>query len=95
MNWRGTADVQPWDRFYERAVDPDRIRDAPIARQKLLDRIPDSAPVVIFHGDFQIANLFCATDSPQLLAVIDWELTGIGATLNDLGWIATFSDRKA
>lgn len=28
---------------------------------------------------------FCATDIPQLLAVIDWELTGVGATLNDLG----------
>lgn len=85
MNSRGTADVQRWDRFYERAADPDRLRDAPIARQKLLDRIPDGAPVGIIHGEFQIANLFCATDIPQLLAVIDWELTGIGATLNDLG----------
>ncbi|MCY3641666.1 MAG: phosphotransferase family protein [Gammaproteobacteria bacterium] len=88
-------DVQRWDRFCERAADPERLKDAPMVRQKLLDRIPDGAPVGIFHGDFQIANLFCATDSPRLLAVIDWELTGIGATLNDLGWIATFSDRQA
>ena len=88
-------DVQRWDRFHERAADPERLRDAPIVRQKLLDRIPDDAPVGIFHGDFQIANLFCTTDSARLLAVIDWELTGIGATLNDLGWIATFSDREA
>jgi aminoglycoside phosphotransferase (APT) family kinase protein len=27
--------------------------------------------------------------------VIDFELTGIGATLNDVGWICTFSDREA
>ena len=31
----------------------------------------------------------------MLLAVIDWELTGIGSTLNDVGWIATFNDAKA
>jgi hypothetical protein len=88
-------DVQRWDRFYERAADPECLKDAPIVRQKLPERIPDGAPVGIFHGDFQIANLFCATDSPELLAVIDWELTGIGATLSDLGWIATCSDREA
>jgi aminoglycoside phosphotransferase (APT) family kinase protein len=27
--------------------------------------------------------------------VIDWELVGVGATLNDVGWIATFNDRSA
>jgi aminoglycoside phosphotransferase (APT) family kinase protein len=27
--------------------------------------------------------------------VIDWELTGIGATLNDVGWVATFNTRAA
>ncbi len=31
----------------------------------------------------------------KLLAVIDWELVGIGATLNDVGWIATFNDPDA
>jgi aminoglycoside phosphotransferase (APT) family kinase protein len=35
------------------------------------------------------------TDDGKLLAVIDWELVGIGATLNDVGWIATFSDANA
>ena len=27
--------------------------------------------------------------------MIDWELVGIGATLNDVGWIATFNDPPA
>ena len=31
----------------------------------------------------------------DLRAVIDWELTGVGATLNDVGWIVTFSDPDA
>ena len=89
-------DVTRWDRFYERAADPERLKDVPAVRQKLLDTLPKDAPVGIFHGDFQTANLFCAREpEPKLLAVIDWELCGIGATLNDLGWIATFSDPDA
>jgi len=87
-------DVTRWDRFYERAADPERLKDVPTVRRKLLENIPADAPVGIFHGDFQTANLFCSKTG-GLLAVIDWELCGIGATLNDVGWIATFSDPAA
>jgi aminoglycoside phosphotransferase (APT) family kinase protein len=87
-------DVTRWDRFYERAADPERLRDVPLVRKKLLDKLPDGAPMGIFHGDFQTANLFCSKQG-KLLAVIDWELTGLGATLNDVGWITTFSDPEA
>jgi aminoglycoside phosphotransferase (APT) family kinase protein len=89
-------DVTRWDRFLERAADPERLARAGEVRQRLLDTVPADAPVGVFHGDFQTANLFCATgDAPHLKAVIDWELTGIGATLNDVGWICTFSDPEA
>ncbi len=87
-------DVSRWDRFYERAADPECLVLVPEVRQRLLDTIPEDAPVGVFHGDFQTANLFCSKRG-DLLALIDWELTGIGATLNDVGWIATFSDVKA
>jgi aminoglycoside phosphotransferase (APT) family kinase protein len=87
-------DVVRWDRFYERAADPERLALVPQVRERLLSRLPKDAPVGVFHGDFQTANLFCSPTG-QLLAVIDWELTGIGATLNDVGWIVTFSDRDA
>lgn len=89
-------DVTRWDRLFERAADPKRLARAPEVRRLLLARIPENAPVGVFHGDFQTANLFCAQgDDPHLKAVIDFELTGIGATLNDVGWICTFSDREA
>jgi aminoglycoside phosphotransferase (APT) family kinase protein len=87
-------DVVRWDRFYERAADPERLALAPEVRQRLLATIPADAPVGVFHGDFQTANLFCSKRG-DLLALIDWELTGVGATLNDVGWIATFSDPDA
>ncbi len=87
-------DVTRWDRFFERAADPEELELAPLVREKLLGNIPQDAPVGIFHGDFQNANLFFSDDQ-KLLAVIDWELVGIGATLNDVGWICTFSDSQA
>lgn len=87
-------DVTRWDRFYERAADPERLAAVPDVRARLLETLPGDAPLGIFHGDFQWSNLFYAPDG-QLLAVIDWELTGIGATLNDVGWLATFNDPRA
>lgn len=87
-------DVTRWDRFVEKAAEPQDLSLVPEVRKALLERVPKNAPVGIFHGDFQWSNLFY---SPQkkLIAVIDWELVGIGTTLNDVGWIATFCDAYA
>ena len=87
-------DVTRWDKFVERAAEPQRIAASGEVRKRLIESIPSDAPVGIFHGDFQTANLF-SSENAKLLAVIDWELTGIGATLNDVGWICTFSDPLA
>jgi len=88
-------DVTRWDTFLERAADPHRLADAASVRGLLLEKCPEHARIGLCHGDFQSANLFCSQNQPRLLAVIDWELTGIGAVLNDLGWVCTFSDRQA
>lgn len=87
-------DVTRWDRFYERSADKHLLARVPDCRDRLLATIPHDAPVGIFHGDFQTSNLLCSLEG-ELLAVIDWELTGLGATLNDVGWICTFSDPDA
>jgi len=87
-------DVVRWDRFVERAADPASMLLQPEVRAKLLARAPRDAPVGLFHGDFNWANTFWSMEG-QLLAVIDWELCGIGATLNDVGWVATFNDPRA
>lgn len=87
-------DVTRWDRFHERAADPEKLARIPEVREKLLARLPETAPIGVFHGDFQWSNLFYSF-AGELLAVIDWELTGVGATLNDVGWIATFNDPES
>ena len=92
--WGFEYDVTRWDRFVERAAEPQRLALQPVVRAKLLDRIPADTRIGLYHGDFQWANLLYSRDA-KLVAVIDWELTGIGATLNDVGWICAFNDPRA
>ena len=87
-------DVIRWDRFVEKAADSEKLNLAAKVKQLLLGNLPADTPVGIFHGDFQWSNLFYS-NSFQLLAVIDWELVGVGSTLNDIGWFATFNDPVA
>lgn len=84
------ADVERWDRFLERTADPELVRLAPALRHRLLEQAPPSPRHGIVHGDFQWTNLLF--DADRLVAVLDWELAGIGPVLNDLGWIMVFSD---
>jgi aminoglycoside phosphotransferase (APT) family kinase protein len=88
------SDIERWDRFVEKAADPEKLSLVPEVKRLLLENIPKQVNIGIFHGDFQWSNLFYS-EQAQLLAVIDWELVGVGATLNDLGWFATFNDPEA
>ena len=93
-----SEDVTRWDRFIEKVAEPQLLELQPTVRELLLEKIPQDAPMGIFHGDFQWSNLFFAdkgVNTGTLLAVIDWELVGVGATLNDVGWFATFNDPLA
>lgn len=92
--WGFEFDVTRWDRFYERAADQHLLALQPRVRELLLARIPGGTRIGIYHGDFQWANLIYDEDA-RLRAVIDWELTGIGATLNDVGWICAFNEPRA
>lgn len=87
-------DVGRWDRFLPKVAEPGRFALQPRVRERLLAQLPEGAPIGVFHGDFQVANLFFSFEA-KLLAVIDWELTGVGATLNDIGWVATFNTKAA
>ena len=87
-------DITRWDRFYERSGDSELTALAPEVRTQLLAHLPAAPHTGIFHGDFQWSNVLYSPDG-RLQAVIDWELWGVGATLNDLGWVITFADPEA
>ncbi|HEY8490223.1 MAG TPA: phosphotransferase family protein [Dehalococcoidia bacterium] len=92
--WGFETDVTRWDRFAERAAEPERLALQPEVRRLLLAQAPTDARLGLCHGDFQWANLMYTPDG-RLAAVIDWELTGIGPVLSDLGWICFFNDPQA
>ena len=48
---------------------------------------PASFKPGIIHGDYHLANVLYRFDSPDLAAIVDWELTTIGDPLLDLGWL--------
>ncbi len=41
----------------------------------------------ILHGDYHLANVMYRPDTPDLAAIVDWELSTIGDPLLDLGWL--------
>lgn len=74
-----------WTRQYEATktgAEPDIARLAAwLTAQRPAD---DSAAVV--HGDYRIENLIFDAQEPQVIAVVDWELSTIGHPLCDLAF---------
>jgi len=73
-------------------LDAKVVGRAPKLRERLRATFPPSPRVGCLHGDLQWSN--CLYGDGRVLAVIDWELSQIGAVLIDLGWLCFFSDRE-
>jgi aminoglycoside phosphotransferase (APT) family kinase protein len=41
----------------------------------------------ILHGDYHIANVMFSRTTPEVRAIVDWEMSTIGDPLLDLGWL--------
>ncbi|MEO0998260.1 MAG: phosphotransferase family protein, partial [Pseudomonadota bacterium] len=50
----------------------------------LAANIPDDDSTSIVHGDFRLDNMIIHPERPEVLAVLDWELSTIGHPLADL-----------
>ncbi len=74
--------VERWSKQY-RASETEKID----AMERLIDwlpkNIPPAGPPRLVHGDYRIDNLIVAKDAPQVLAVLDWELSTLGDPLAD------------
>lgn len=61
----------------------------------LQDNRPPAFEPGIIHGDYHLRNVLYSHDGPELLAIVDWELTTIGDPLLDLGGlIATWRNER-
>jgi aminoglycoside phosphotransferase (APT) family kinase protein len=74
-------------------LDPKVVARAPELRDRLRASLPPAPRLGCVHGDYQWSN--CLFDNGRLNAVIDWELSQIGAVLLDLGWLCVFSDKDS
>jgi aminoglycoside phosphotransferase (APT) family kinase protein len=57
------------------------------AMERLIDwlprHIPPAQPVRLVHGDYRLDNLIIARETPDVAAVLDWELSTLGDPLAD------------
>ncbi|TNE99824.1 MAG: phosphotransferase family protein [Gammaproteobacteria bacterium] len=60
------------------------------AMDKLMAWLPENLPAKdetsIAHGDYRFGNLMLAPDSPEVIAIMDWELSTLGHPLADLAY---------
>jgi aminoglycoside phosphotransferase (APT) family kinase protein len=82
-----------WDPILPKAAQAEWVAMGERTRDLLLATLPSDPPVGVFHGDFQTSNLLF--DHGRLVAVIDWEIAGIGAQLLDLGWLIMMNDGES
>lgn len=53
--------------------------------RRIAAALPESGPPAIVHGDYRLENTMLATDRPEIVAVLDWEMSTLGDPLTDLG----------
>ena len=60
------------------------------AMDKLMAWLPEHLPAqdetAIAHGDYRFGNLMLAADRPEVIAILDWELSTLGHPLADLAY---------
>ena len=75
-----------WTKQY-RASETQTIADMDALIEWLERHLPaDDGQVSLVHGDYRIDNMIFAPDRPEILAVLDWELSTLGHPLADLAY---------
>lgn len=74
--------VERWSKQY-RASQTDDVAEMDRLIAWLPDNLPPPGPVRLVHGDYRLDNTMVASDAPQIVAVLDWELSTLGDPLAD------------
>jgi aminoglycoside phosphotransferase (APT) family kinase protein len=75
-----------WTEQY-RASETDHLPDVDTVIAWLEANLPaDDGRSSLVHGDYRIDNMIFAKDRPELLAILDWELSTIGHPFADIAY---------
>jgi aminoglycoside phosphotransferase (APT) family kinase protein len=91
--------VDRWSKQY-RTSETEQIEAMERLIEWLPSHIPPAGRPTLVHGDYRIDNLIVARDTPQIVAVLDWELSTLGDPLADftyhlMAWHMPHSDSAA
>ncbi|WP_416898404.1 MAG: phosphotransferase family protein [Minwuia sp.] len=87
------AEIDRWSGILERTDDEDWKALGRRVAAMLAERPMAESPVGLFHGDFQPGNVLF--ENGEIRAILDWELSGIGPQLLDIGWLMMMGDPEA
>jgi len=75
-----------WTKQY-RAAETETIPAMEQLMAWLPGRLPaDDGRVALIHGDYRLDNMIFAKDRPEVLAVLDWELSTLGHPFSDIAY---------
>lgn len=87
------ADIDFWRSLQAKSAEPEMGEHAEKLAVRLHETLPTSPRIGIFHGDFHPNNVMFRPGG-EITGVVDWEISGIGASALDIGWLSTFTDRS-
>lgn len=77
--------IARWTKQYE-ATKTETIEAMDNLVAWLPNNIPPGGATTIAHGDFRLGNLMFHPERPEVIAVLDWELSTLGHPLGDLAY---------
>ncbi|PSP99163.1 phosphotransferase family protein [Halobacteriales archaeon QS_5_70_17] len=55
------------------------------------ENVPEDHPETLVHGDYKLDNvMYGPGDEPEIVAVMDWEMSTLGDPFTDLGWMLSY-----
>jgi aminoglycoside phosphotransferase (APT) family kinase protein len=78
--------VDRWTKQY-RASETEKIEDVERLIEWLAKTVPQQDRVSVVHGDYRLDNMIFAPNKPNVIAVLDWELSTLGDPLADFTYL--------
>jgi len=77
--------IDRWSKQYRASV-TQHVEEMEALMRWLPEHLPPAGPVRVVHGDYRLDNMVLAKDAPEVLAVLDWELSTLGDPLADFSY---------